>query len=90
VTWRGTSAFTVELHKRGIRQVVAAPRHPQTLGKIERFWGSLCRECLERAVFGDLADACRRLGHYIGHYNFQRPHHGIDSLVPADRYFGVA
>ena len=90
VTWRGTSAFTKELHKRGIRQVVAAPRHPQTLGKIERFWGSLWRECLETAVFIDLADARRRLGHYVDHYNFQRPHQGIDGLVPADRYFGAA
>src|SRR6516164_3598085 len=68
VTWRGTSAFTKELSKRGIRQVVAAPRHPQTLGKIERFWGSLWRECLEAAVFVDLADARRRLGHYVDHY----------------------
>src|SRR5260370_1111931 len=90
VTWRGTSAFTRELHKRGIRQVVAAPRHPQTLGKIERFWGSLWRECLEAAVFVDLADARRRLGHYVDHYNFQRPHQGIDGLVPADRYFRAA
>jgi hypothetical protein len=90
VTWRGTSAFTRELHKRGIRQVVAAPRHPQTLGKIERFWGSLWRECLEAAVFVDLADARRRIGHYVDHYNFQRPHQGIDGLVPADRYFGAA
>lgn len=41
VTWRGKSAFSKELDKRGIRQVVARPRRPQTLGKIERFWGSL-------------------------------------------------
>ena len=33
VTWRGKSAFTKELEKRGIKQVVAAPRRPQTLGK---------------------------------------------------------
>ena len=90
VTWRGTSAFARELHKRGIRQVVASPRHPQTLGKIERFWGSLWRECLETAVFVDLADARRRIGHYIDSYNFQRPHQGIDGLVPADRFFGAA
>src|SRR5262249_36541656 len=35
VTWRGKSAFSRELEKRGIRQIVASPRHPQTLGKIE-------------------------------------------------------
>jgi len=90
VTWRGKSVFTKELEKRGIKQVVAAPRRPQTLGKIERFWGTLWRECLESAVFVDLGDAQRRIGLFIDHYNFQRPHQGIDGLVPADRFFGAA
>jgi transposase InsO family protein len=90
VTWRGQSAFSKELEKRGIRQVVAAPRRPQTLGKVERFWGTLWRECLEAAVFLDLGDAQKRIGLFIDHYNFQRPHQGIDGLVPADRFFGAA
>jgi hypothetical protein len=89
VTWRGKSAFTKELEKRGIRQVVASPRRPQTLGKIERFWGTLWRECIETAVFLDLADAQRRIGHFMDYYNFQRTHQGIEGLVPADRYFGA-
>ena len=90
VTWRGTSAFTKELEKRGIKQIVASPRHPQTLGKIERFWGTLWRECLEASVFQDLADARKRIGLFIDHYNFQRPHQSLEGLVPADRFFGVA
>jgi transposase InsO family protein len=90
VTWRGESAFHKELKQRGIRHIVAAPRHPQTLGKIERFWGTLWRECLETAVFLDLADARARIGHFIDWYNFQRTHSGIDGVVPADRYFGAA
>ena len=90
VTWRGTSAFAKECAKRGIRQVVAAPRRPQTLGKVERFWGTLWRECLGAAVFVDLGDAQKRLGLFIDHYNFQRPHQGIGGLVPADRFFGAA
>src|SRR5579864_7496019 len=90
VTWRGKSAFTKELEKRGIKQIVAKPRHPQTLGKIERFWGTLWRECIASAVFIDMGDAQRRIGLFIDHYNFQRPHQGIDGLVPADRFFGAA
>jgi transposase InsO family protein len=70
VTWRGKSQFQLECQKRGIKQTVSSPRHPQTLGKIERFWGSLWRECLESAVFADLGDARIRIGHYIDHYNF--------------------
>ena len=90
VTWRGKSQFARELERRGIRHTVSAPRHPQTLGKVERFWGSLWRECVERAVFVDLRDAQRRVGLYIDHYNFHRPHQGIGGLVPADRYFQAA
>jgi transposase InsO family protein len=90
VTWRGKSAFTRELEKLGIKQIVSRPRHPQTLGKIERFWGTLWRECVEPAVFVDLGDARTRIGHFIDHYNFQRPHQGLDGLVPADRFFRAA
>jgi transposase InsO family protein len=90
VTWRGKSAFTKELEKRGIRQIVSKPRHPQTLGKIERFWGTLWRECVETAVFVDFGDARRRIGLFIDHYNFQRCHQGLDGLVPADRFFSAA
>jgi transposase InsO family protein len=90
VTWRGKSAFARECETRGIRQIVAAPRRPQTLGKIERFWGTLWRECVSAAVFVDLEDARRRIGHFIDHYNFQRPHQGIEGLVPADRFFRAA
>jgi transposase InsO family protein len=90
ITWRGKSAFSRELEKRGIQHVVAAPRRPQTLGKVERFWGTLWRECLESSVFLDLGDAQKRIGLFIDYYNFQRPHQGLEGLVPADRFFGAA
>ncbi|HSP54077.1 MAG TPA: DDE-type integrase/transposase/recombinase [Dehalococcoidia bacterium] len=90
VTWRGTSVFHREMDQRGVKHIVAKPQRPQTLGKIERFWGTLWRECIETSVFFDLEDARRRIGHFIDYYNFQRPHQGIDGLVPADRFFGAA
>ena len=90
VTWRGKSEFQKLLEQRGIKQIVATPRHPETLGKIERFWGTLWRECVETAIFRGLDDARRRIGLFIDHYNFQRPHSGVGGLVPADRYFAAA
>ena len=66
---------------------MARPRRPQTLGKIERFWGTLWRELIEGAVFRDLEEARVRVAHFIGFYNFQRTHQGIDGHVPADRFF---
>lgn len=90
VTWRGKSRFAKELQKRGIQHIVAKPQRPQTLGKVERFWGTMWRECLEAAMFVDLGDARKRLGLFMDYYNFQRPHQGIEGLVPADRFFGAA
>ncbi|MBA4192763.1 MAG: hypothetical protein C0467_32770, partial [Planctomycetaceae bacterium] len=90
ITWRGKGAFTRECEKRGIQQIVAKPHRLQTLGKIERFWGTLWRECVETAVFTDLGDARQRIGLFIDHYNFQRTHQGIDGATPADRFFGAA
>jgi len=90
VTWRGTSRFALELSRRGIKHIVATPRRPQTLGKVERFWGTMWRECLDAALFIDLADAQKRIGHFIDYYNFQRPHQGIEGLAPADRFYGAA
>lgn len=89
-SWRGKSAFTKLLERRGVRHLTARPRHPQTLGKVERFWGSLWRECIEPAIFRGLDEARDRVGHFVDHYNFQRPHQGIEGLVPADRYFEAA
>ena len=89
-TWRGKSRFTRELEKRGIKQVVARPKRPQTLGKVERFWGTLWRECVEAAIFLDLEDARKRIGLFIDHYNFHRVHQGIEGLTPADRFFSAA
>ncbi len=90
VTWRGKSQFSKELEQQGIKQIISRPKHPQTLGKIERFWGTLWRECLQTAVFLDLEDARRRIGLFIDHYNFQRPHRGLGGATPADRFFSAA
>jgi hypothetical protein len=89
-TWRGKSAFAKLCERRGIKHILARPRRPQTVGKTERFWGTLWRECLEGAVCRDLEDARSRVAHFVGHYNFQRPHRALEGLVPADRFFEAA
>jgi transposase InsO family protein/transposase-like protein len=87
--WRGKSKFQRLLAKKGIHHAVARAHHPETVGKCERFWKTIKDEFIERAEFEDLGDARERLGHFIAHYNFFRPHEGIDGLVPADRFFGA-
>lgn len=87
--WRGKSHFQKVLAREGIAHVVSRAHHPETLGKIERFWETVGQEFWERVQPRDLAEARERLGHFIAHYNHFRPHQGIDGSVPADRFFGV-
>jgi transposase InsO family protein len=87
--WRGKSKFERLLEREGISPVLSRTHHPQTLGKTERFWETVNSEFWVRAKPEELSDARERLGHFIAHYNFFRPHQGIDGLVPADRFFGA-
>ena len=66
------------------------PHHPQTCGKIERFWKTLWEELLSRTVFADFEDCQRRVALFVQHYNFQRPHQALEGLTPADRFFRAA
>jgi transposase InsO family protein len=88
--WRGETRFQKVLKRQGVSHVRSAPHHPMTLGKIERFWKTIWTEFLEDAYFASFADASQRLDHWIGYYNHQRPHQGIEGLCPADRFYGVA
>ena len=87
--WRGKSEFQKLLVKQGIQHVVSRAHHPETLGKCERFWGTVGTEFWSRAQPQELFEAQERLGHFINHYNHFRPHQGIDNAVPADRFFGA-
>ena len=88
--WRGHTDFEEELRRQGIRHIKSRAHHPETLGKIERFWKTLWEELLSRTVFADFEDCQRRIGLYVQAYNFRRPHQGISGLVPADRFFRAA
>ncbi|HEY1086496.1 MAG TPA: DDE-type integrase/transposase/recombinase, partial [Archangium sp.] len=89
-TWRGQTEFEEELRRQNIQHLKSRPHHPQTLGKVERFWKTLWDEFLGRTVFADFDDCVKRLALFIDGYNFRRPHQGIEGLVPADRYFRAA
>jgi putative transposase len=90
VAWRGHTDFEEELRRQGIRHIKSRPHHPETLGKIERFWKTLWDEFLSRTVFADFDDCQRRIALFVQAYNFRRPHQGIAGSVPADRFFRAA
>jgi transposase InsO family protein len=78
--------FTVWLMRVGIRISHSRPRHPQTLGKDERFHRTLKAELLQGANFRDLADCQRAFDAWRHVYNFERPHDGLGGAVPGERY----
>ena len=88
-SWRGKSAFRKLLDREGIGHVVSRAHHPETLGKCERLWETIGSELFSRVSPTSFEDAEERLCNWFDHYNFQRPHQGIDGAVPADRFFGV-
>lgn len=88
--WRGKSELEKLLEREGIKHVVSRAHHPQTLGKCERFWETVANEFWSRAKPQELEEARVRFKHFVDHYNYQRPHQGLDGQVPADRFFGVA
>jgi transposase InsO family protein len=87
--WRGTTNFEKELKKDRISHIKSRPHHPMTLGKIERFWKTILNEFLYRCQFDSFENARERLALWVKYYNYKRPHQGIGSLCPADRYFEV-
>jgi transposase InsO family protein len=88
-SWRGITQFQKELQKDHVHHIRSAPHHPQTLGKIERFWQTLKDEFLSRARFETFEEAKERIAYWVKYYNHQRTHQSLEGLTPADRFFGI-
>lgn len=88
-SWRGKTKFQKELAKDHVHHIRSSPHHPQTLGKIERFWQTMKEEFLQRATFATFEEAQERLAYWLKYYNHQRPHQSLEGLCPADRFFGI-
>ena len=87
--WRGKTRFENEMQKDRVHHFRSQPHHPQTLGKIERFWKTIWEEFLSRAQFDTFEAARERIAWWVKYYNHQRPHQGIEGLCPADRFFSI-
>jgi transposase InsO family protein len=89
-SWRGVAQFEKEMHRMEIRHIRSQPHHPQTQGKIERFWKTIKEEFFNRTLFEGFEDMQERTKLWIQYYNFKRPHQGIGGLCPADRFYEVS
>ena len=69
----------------GITHVRTSPYYPQSNGKLERWHGSVKRECV-RLVPPDSLEAARRsIARYVEHYNTVRLHSALSYVTPADK-----
>ena len=69
----------------GMTHVRTSPYYPQSNGKLERWHGSLKRECIRPGTPLSLEDARRLVGRYVEHYNDVRLHSAIGYVTPRDR-----
>lgn len=81
-------AFKEFIRISGMTHVRTSPYYPQSNGKIERWHGSLKRECIRRKTPLDLADARQVVGTYVRHYNQHRLHSAIGYISPIDKLEG--
>ena len=72
-----------------IRHIRTQINSPWTNGKIERFWGTLQMEVLDRQVFRSLAAAESALADYASYFNYHRLSSAIGWLTPAERFDGT-
>jgi hypothetical protein len=70
----------------GIEHLLTQPRSPTTTGKIERFHRTLRAEFDTRRVFTSLRTAQQALDEWVGYYNTQRPHQGLNDQTPQTRF----
>ena len=71
----------------GIRHILAAPFHPQTNGKLERYHQTLKRDVnqVPYDVPGELEAA---IGEFVAFYNHRRYHKDLNDITPADMLAG--
>jgi transposase InsO family protein len=72
----------------GATHVRTSPYYPQSNGKLERWHGSLKRECIRPAAPATLAEAQRRVAAFVEHYNHARLHSALGYITPADKLHG--
>jgi putative transposase len=73
----------------GLTHVRTSPYYPQSNGKLERWHGSIKRECIRPACPASLEEALRRVASYVDQYNHVRLHSALGYLTPADKLNGL-
>jgi putative transposase len=82
-----SSAFRNYLHLVGIGHILAAPYHPQTNGKVERYQRSLKRE-VNQLPYELPSQLEQAIADFVDYYNYRRYHKALGNVTPADVLYG--
>jgi len=74
-------AFKAMLENEGVNPVLLPPKSPNLNAHLERFFGSLKSECLERMIFFGEKSLRRAVDAYLDHYHEERNHQGLDNQI---------
>ena len=76
-------AFRGYLSMVGIKHILAAPFHPQTNGKLERYHQTLKRD-VNQISYELPADLEAAIAAFVSYYNYRRYHKALGNVTPSD------
>ena len=75
--------FRDYLHLVGINHILAAPYHPQTNGKFERYHQTI-KQVVKQVPYEVPSDLEAAIAAFVAYYNYRRYHKALSNVTPAD------